>query len=108
MRYFFKVIAVLFIFSSCSESNSDLTIQNPRISEELQQRHRAYQKKRYLECRAETIEKATLYVDSLISARISYQLSDSIFFPPKPEKPDSYGPIIIVDTVRAKPVIKLK
>lgn len=108
MRYFFKIVAVLLIFNSCNESNSDLTIQNPRISDELQQRRLAYHKKRFLECRAETIERATVYVDSLISARISYQLSDSIVFPPKPEKPDSYGPIIIVDTVRAKPVIKQK
>jgi hypothetical protein len=50
------------------------------------------------------LEKATVYVDSLIAAEISYQLSDSIVFPPKPMKPTSPGPIIIRDTVKAKPV----
>ena len=103
MKYAIPVIIILAL-SACLESTSDLTEHNPRIKEELMQRRQAYRQRKLNECKAETIERAMVYVDSLIAARISYQFSDSIIFPPKPEKPASMNPIIIEDTARARPV----
>lgn len=97
-------IAVILMMSSCFNNDPDLTENNPRIKKELDERRYAYQKRKLNECKKDIFNKATIYVDSVISARISYQLSDSIFFPPKPDKPTSGNPVIIEDTIRAKPL----
>ncbi len=101
-----NIIPIIMIMAlcACSESSSDLTEQNPKISQELMQRRQAYRQRKLNECKTETIERAMVYVDSLIAARISYQFSDSIIFPPKPEKPASKNPILIEDFEKAKPI----
>ncbi|HRO08292.1 MAG TPA: hypothetical protein PK611_02805 [Saprospiraceae bacterium] len=100
-----EVAIILIMLSACNNAVTDYSENNPLIKAELDQRRSAYQLKKLKECRAATIDRAKMYVDSLISARISYQLSDSIVFPPKPEKPSFPGPIVIQDTVRSKPFI---
>jgi hypothetical protein len=45
-------------------------------------------------------------VDSLISEQISFRLSDSIIFPEKPLKPEFPGPVIVSDTLIARPIIQ--
>lgn len=93
---------MIVLFSCAGEDN--LTISNLRIKEALEKRKTMYRSEVMQNCKRDMVEKATLYVDSLIAAEISYQLSDSIVFPPKPIKPASPGPIIIKDTVKAQPV----
>jgi|JI8StandDraft_2_1071088.scaffolds.fasta_scaffold93556_1 hypothetical protein len=92
----------VFLISCTGDDN--LTESNLRIKDALEKRKAMYKKEIMDNCKRDMLEKATLYVDSLIAAEISYQLSDSIVFPPKPLKPTSPGPIIIRDTVKAKPV----
>lgn len=99
-RLLIFVILILGIFG-CYNSDPDLTLNNVKIKKEIEERRQAYQKKKLKECKANIIASATAYVDSILSARISYQLSDSIFFPPKPEKPISGNPVIIQDTSKA-------
>lgn len=103
MKYLIYILMLLLLMA-CTDDTPNLTENNPRIHEELMQRRQAYYKRKMNECRAEVIDRATVYVDSLISARISFQFSDSIVFPPKPEKPETKNPIIIEDTVRARPL----
>lgn len=54
------------------------------------------------------LARAEIYVDSIISAEINFQLSDSIVFPEKPVKPGWPGPIIIPETIRARPIFDPK
>jgi hypothetical protein len=95
------VISILF---SCINSNQDLTISNPKIAKALEKRQQEYKNDILTNCHREIYERAKNHVDSLIAAEINFQLSDSIVFPPKPVKPDWIGPIIISDTIRAKPI----
>jgi hypothetical protein len=99
---FLFITSMIVLFSCAGEDN--LTESNLRIKEALEKRKTMYRKEIMENCKRDMVEKATLFVDSLISAEISYQLSDSIVFPPKPIKPASPGPIIIRDTVKAQPV----
>jgi hypothetical protein len=103
MKANFLFLWLILLFISCS-GYDNLTESNPRIKDALEKRKAIYKKQIMDNCKRDMLEKATVYVDSLIAAEISYQLSDSIVFPPKPMKPTSPGPIIIRDTVKAKPV----
>ncbi|MGB4958373.1 MAG: hypothetical protein WBO36_02795, partial [Saprospiraceae bacterium] len=55
-------------------------------------------------CFDDILRRADAHVDSLITAEINYQLSDSIVFPPKPIKPDWPGKIIVPDSITARPI----
>ena len=55
-------------------------------------------------CHRDILAKAEIYVDSIITAEINFQLSDSIVFPEKPLKPGWPGPIFVPETIRAKPI----
>ncbi len=103
MKSLFLFLGWSVFLISCTGDDT-LTESNVRIKEALEKRKAMYKKEIMDNCRRDMLEKATLYVDSLIAAEISYQLSDSIVFPPKPLKPTTPGPIIIRDTVKAKPV----
>jgi hypothetical protein len=96
------ILWCLILLSCAGEPN--LSESNPKILETLEKRKALYRKEVLENCKRDMMERANLYVDSLIAAEISYQLSDSIVFPPKPLKPGSPGPIIIRDTVKARPV----
>lgn len=94
----------IFIFG-CNQEQ-DLSINNIKIKKAYLKRNEAYKEEVLSKCKQEMIEKATSYVDSLISAEIEYQLSDSIVFPEKPVKPQSLGKIIVSDTIVARPIFK--
>lgn len=100
--YILFLFCALFLISCSGDDN--LTESNQRIKDALEKRKAIYKKEIMNNCKREMMEKASLFVDSLIAAEISYQLSDSIVFPPKPTKPASPGPIIIKDTVKARSV----
>lgn len=97
-------IILLIGLLGCHQSDNDLTIANPKIKAALDRRKAEYKNEILTNCAREVYEKAKVYVDSVIAAEINYQLSDSIVFPPKPIKPPSPGPIIIADTIRARPM----
>jgi hypothetical protein len=97
-------VCLVWLIIGCSQNNQDLTLTNPKILDALEKRKLAYKKDIMDNCQRDVYERAKLYVDSLIAAEINFQLSDSIVFPPKPIKPPSPGPIIVPDTIKAKPV----
>ena len=96
----------LCLFLSCTEVIPDLTIENPKIKSLYQLKNEDYKKEFISRCRIDLMVNAETYVDSLISAEISFQLSDSIVFPLKPLKPASQGKIIVSDTNIARPIFK--
>lgn len=102
MKYIF-VLSVIGCMLSC-QPNQDLTMSNPKIKSALEKRKAEYSHDVLANCQREVFEKAKVYVDSMIAAEINFQLSDSIVFPPKPIKPPSLGPIIVPDTIKARPV----
>lgn len=85
-------------------NNNQLDANHPKVKKILALKKRAYIEDQFQICRRDLLEKASIYVDSLISEEISYQLSDSIVFPPRPERPTWPGKIKLVDTLRAKPI----
>ncbi|MFN8339311.1 MAG: hypothetical protein U0T36_09850 [Saprospiraceae bacterium] len=89
---------------SCKEDKDAFTIKNEKIRHAVEARKVEYRKEILGICQRDVYEQAKIYVDSLIAAEINFQLSDSIVFPPKPIKPPSPGPIIVPDTIKAKPV----
>lgn len=94
---------------SCSDVDTkDLNINNPKIRSALEKRKSEYAAEILENCRRDILAKAEIYVDSLISAEINFQLSDSIVFPEKPVKPEWPGPIIVPETIRAKPIYERK
>jgi hypothetical protein len=94
---------------SCSDVDTiDLNINNPKIRSALEKRKSDYAAEILGNCRRDILAKAEIYVDSLISAEINFQLSDSIVFPEKPAKPEWQGPIIVPETIRAKPIYDRK
>lgn len=89
---------------SCKQDENAFTIKNEKIRLAVEARKAEYRKEILGICQRDVYEQAKVYVDSLIAAEINFQLSDSIVFPPKPIKPPSPGPIIVPDTIKAKPV----
>mgnify|MGYP000897760286 CR=1 FL=1 len=99
------IIAFMTLVSCNKNENTELNIKNPKIKTALEKRKTEYAKEILEKCRRDILEKAEIYVDSLISAEIIFQLSDSIVFPPKPEKPNWPGPIQVPETIRATPIL---
>lgn len=102
----FYILSMITVFS-CSDVNSnELNINNPKIKQALDKRKAEYAKEILDNCHRDILVKAEIYVDSIISAEINFQLSDSIVFPEKPLKPGWPGPIIVPETIRAKPIFE--
>ncbi len=101
------IIWMVLVMWSCSDGDhSGLDLENPRIKSALEKRKATYAQEILENCKREILDKAELYVDSVISAEINFQLSDSIVFPEKPIKPDWPGPIVVSETIKAKPIFK--
>lgn len=103
------IIAVtVAVLGSCTEIEmTELNANNPRIKKALEQRKKDYAGEYMFNCRRDMIEKASSYVDSLISEEINYQLSDSIVFPPRPDRPGWPGPVVLKDEA-PQPVFREK
>lgn len=103
---FFYLLSLIAVFSCSDMDSNDLNINNPKIKQALEKRKAEYAKEILDNCHRDIMAKAEIYVDSLISAEINFQLSDSIVFPEKPLKPGWPGPIIVSETIRAKPIFE--
>jgi len=108
LRPFFFILVVYFCSCNTLDESSGLNINNPRIKDALEKRKSTYAKEILGNCRRDILARAEIYVDSIISAEINFQLSDSIVFPEKPVKPGWPGPIIIPETIRARPIFDPK
>jgi len=102
----FYLILLLTIFSCSDKDSTELNINNPKIEEALEKRKAEYAREILDNCQRDILAKAEIYVDSIISAEINFQLSDSIVFPEKPIKPGWPGPIIVPETIQAKPIFE--
>ena len=97
-------LCMIVYLSACQQEDNSLSINNLRIRRAVEKKKEVYATQILEVCRRDILTRADLYVDSLITAEINFQLSDSIVFPPKPGKPLWPGPIIISDTIRARPI----
>jgi hypothetical protein len=101
-------VLLITVYSCSDVDTKDLNINNPKIRSALEKRKSEYAAEILENCRRDVLAKAEIYVDSLISAEINFQLSDSIVFPEKPVKPEWPGPIIVPETIMAKPIYERK
>jgi hypothetical protein len=108
MNRLIPVFLAIHFLQACSEDPKNLTISRPGISNAVKKRKAQYFNEVLSNCRRDILIKADAYVDSVISAEINFQLSDSVYFPDRPARPEWLGPIIVSDTIRAKPVFPLK
>lgn len=98
------IITWLVFHISCMEEKPDLTEQNPRIKQALEQRKSQYISTVLESCKAHLYQEASEYVDSLVASEISFQLSDSIVFPPRPLYPGWPGPVVLKDPFHVSPL----
>jgi hypothetical protein len=84
----------------------DLQPNHPAIQEALKRKEDDFLKEMMGICKKEAITKAESYVDSMVAANFFLDLSGTIPFPPKPDKPVFQGPITIKDTIDAAPFRK--
>ncbi|MCO6464614.1 MAG: hypothetical protein J5I52_10760 [Saprospiraceae bacterium] len=105
MRRAVVLYSVLILMFSCQWGTTDLTINNPKIKSALEAKEQKFIETSLRDCKAEVLARAVTYVDSLISEQIIYYISDSIVFPPRPERPVWPGPITITDTTKVRPII---
>lgn len=108
IRAIIGMIWLASIVVSCTEIEvTELNLNNPRIKKALEDRKKEFATEHLFNCRRDMVERAGLYVDSLIAEEINYQLSDSIVFPLKPDRPAWPGPIVLKDEA-ANPLFKEK
>ena len=101
---FFIIILLYMCGIGCMSSEPDLTMNNPKIKAELELKKAIMREEAFKLCKEKNIIEASYYVDSLISDTISYQLSDTIFFPEKPEKYGEKNTVIINYSFVARPI----
>lgn len=104
----FCALMIVVMLGACTDASVHLSGDSPKIKSAIEARKASLKAEIMENCKLEIIEKAIKYVDSLVAVEIDFQLSDSIVFPPKPIKPASPGPIIIPDTIRARPIFLKK
>jgi hypothetical protein len=105
------VISVFFIslLAACSQDDATkLNIKNPKIKQALENRKKLYAVEILSNCRKDVLDKASAYVDSMISADLDFRLNDSIIFPERPLRPNWPGDIIVPDTIKARPIKTVK
>lgn len=91
------------VLTSCVEEASP---SDPLVQQRLAEKKQEYLRDMLRQCKVEAEERAALYVDSLLSEQIQISLNDSIYFPLKPEKPASKGPIVLPAFTRPEPIFK--
>ena len=91
------------VLTSCVEEASP---SDPLVQQRLAEKKQEYLRDILRQCKVEAEEKAALYVDSLLSEQIQISLNDSIYFPLKPEKPASRGPVILPPFSKPEPIFK--
>jgi hypothetical protein len=98
------VYIVILSLIACSDDSLDIKT-NPRIKEAVDHRMLEFRDQSISRCRKSSIDRAIIYTDSLIAADYFMELTGTIPFPPKPEKPNYEGPVIIKDTIKATPIL---
>jgi hypothetical protein len=106
-----KIVFMIFIamlLGSCQVEEDTYTLENSRIKEALDRRKAAYAEVFMKNCTRDINEQADKYVDSLVTAEISFRVSDEVVFPAKPGKPVFENPDIFQDSLRALPIFPNK
>lgn len=98
----YTAIFLLFLSSCVQEAGPN----DVMVLQRLEEKRQDYLQDVLLRCKAEAELKAALYVDSLLSEQIQISLNDTIFFPPRPDKPESRGPVILPDFIKPEPIFR--
>ena len=94
------------LLTSCDGADEIMDVRNPKIKKAFENRKTEFINETMTNCREDILNKAEIYVDSLIAAEIDYRISDSIIFPEKPLRPEWPGDILVPDSIKAKPIFK--
>ncbi len=94
------------LLSSCNLLFEDPPpdINDPRIINEAQSRLEEYRKTKIKTCYKNTIMDAEVHVDSLLPKIINRMMSDTTYFPEKPERPQPAQKLELDSNFRPKPI----
>lgn len=106
IRLIIYSLFVTSLFLSSCTNDIDLQADNPKIKAELERKKIEFINEIRANCKIEAVKRAELYVDSMVAADFFMELSGTIPFPEKPIKPAFDGPIVIKDTIKARPILK--
>jgi hypothetical protein len=106
MKPLFYPSLLLILLTACNGTDETMDIRNPKIREAFENRKTEFINENMTNCKEDILNKAEIYVDSVIAAEIDYRISDSIIFPEKPLRPEWPGDILVPDSIKAKPIFK--
>lgn len=79
------LIGMILMFSACVE---EATPGDALVLQRLGEKKKDYLNDMLDRCRQDAIQRAEMYVDSLLSEQIQISVNDTVQFPLKPERPD--------------------
>lgn len=97
---------ILFFWLLLASCVKEANPSDPLVQQRLAEKKEEYLRDILRQCKVEAEEKAALYVDSLLSEQIQISLNDSIYFPMKPEKPVTKGPVILPAFTKPEPIFR--
>lgn len=100
------ILFLIILLSSCNLLFEDPPpdINDPRVTTEAQYRLDEYRKTKIKTCYKNTIMDAEAHVDSLLPKIISRMLSDTTYFPDKPERPQPSEKLELDSSFRPVPI----
>ena len=106
MKPLFYPSLFLILLPACNGTDETMDIRHPKLREAFENRKPAFINEEMTNSKEDILNKAEIYVDSVIAAEIDYRISDSIIFPEKPFRPEWPGDILVPDSIKAKPIFK--
>ncbi len=80
----------------------------PKVEEAIQANLEARKAIFWKECRAAAVERASMYVDSLLLAQASWTSEDSLVPPPRPLRPELEEANLDEDTIPLRPILPVR
>lgn len=105
------VMLTFMAFSGDSTKTENTKIKESKkslIDQKLEEKLERFKTTILKKCKKETIEKAELFVDSLVAEEFRMLSNDTISFPSKPLRPSLPKKIILNDTTSIDPILSGK
>ncbi|MCF8239006.1 MAG: hypothetical protein K9I85_12665 [Saprospiraceae bacterium] len=80
----------------------------PKVEEAIQDNLEARKTVFWKECRSIAVERASMYVDSLLLAQASWTSEDSLVPPPRPLRPELNEANLDEDTIPLRPILPIR
>ena len=108
MKKSFIVCIIVMLWSSCTLLFEEPTpsLDDPRIINKANQRIQQYVNGKKSSCFNRISAEAESYVDSIITVRINQFLTDTVYFPPKPPRPDLPDKLEVDTSLIPTPIFK--